>query len=135
MANVIIFDPASAPIANRVLRYVRSVQESDFAGRPDVLINYDASGDNPQVTALVAAAVPINRWKVNGANVEQLSAADDATLAAAQVASEVRYAPQVEGSRKVEKSRRELKLALANWSTIDQSGINNVVKHIATLLS
>jgi hypothetical protein len=135
MANVIIFDPASAPVANRVLRYIRSVQESDFADTPNALINHDGSGDNPQVAALIAAAVPMVRWKVSGANVVQMDAADDAVLAAAQVEQEVRYAPDIEANRKQEKSRRELKLALSNWSTLDQAGINNVVKHIVTLLS
>jgi hypothetical protein len=135
MANVILFDPASTPVANRVLRYIRSVQESDFADTPNALINHDGSGDNPQVAALLAATVPMSRWKVSGANVVQMDAADDAVLAAAQVEQQVLYAPDIEASRKQEKSRRELKLALSNWSTLDQAGINNVVKHIATLLS
>lgn len=87
MANVIIYDPASTPIANKVVRYLRSVQESDYAAHPSVVINKDPSGDNPQVAALLAANVPMSEWKVSGSNVVQLTQADKDAIAAAEASA------------------------------------------------
>lgn len=131
MANVIIFDPASTPVANRVLRYVRSVQESDYADTPNVLINHDGSGDNPQVAALVAAAVPMSKWKVSGSDVVEMAADDIATIDAS---GRVRSRPSQELDRKRERARKELAAILANWSDAEQSDINAAVKHIAIIL-
>lgn len=73
MPNILIYDPSSKPIANRVRRYLFSVPETDYerwaAGLP----------------YLVQPSVPDGRaekWKVDGASVVQLTTEELATIAA-----------------------------------------------------
>lgn len=82
MSQVIIFDPASENVSNKVLSYQRSVPGSEFGGRNDVII-YDTDGDPASVTLL--SAVPITRWKVVAGDVIAWDQADIDAQAAADV--------------------------------------------------
>lgn len=72
MANVAIFK------AGRTPEYLRSVNTPDYSSDPDVLIN-------PDISAL--AAVPVKYWKRVGDAIQEMSAAEKASLDAAEAAA------------------------------------------------
>lgn len=71
MANVIVFNPNSTPVANRVLNYLESVNTSYYKDRDDVVINPD-----------IPAGVPLTKLKVSNGLVVELTPAELSAIAA-----------------------------------------------------
>lgn len=82
MANIIFFNPSSAPVANRVVNYKRSLQAVEYDWRNDVVV-YNTDGDPPDVKALLDASVPMSLWKVSGGTVVELTQSDKDAIASA----------------------------------------------------
>jgi ribosomal protein S11 len=86
-SNVVVYDPQSSGVTNRVTAYLQSVDTGKYSGQSNTLIN-------PSVPAGVVAD-----WKVSGTNVVVLDgndlaaiAASDAAAVAAKVATQQRQA-------------------------------------------
>lgn len=75
-ANIVVFDPASTPVANRVVSYVTSADTSVWLGNPNALIN-----------PAMPAGVAVNLLKVSGGAVVAMTQAELDSIAAAAAAA------------------------------------------------
>ena len=76
MSDILIFNPDSTPVANRAVRYLRSVNTPDYSDRTDVLIN-----------PVLPADIALGLLKVVGDQVVELDQADLDAIAAQQAAN------------------------------------------------
>lgn len=59
MSDILIFNPDSTPVANRAVRYLRSVNTPDYSDRTDVLINPVLPPSVPLGMLKVVDGVPV----------------------------------------------------------------------------
>lgn len=65
MSDIVVFDPSDLVVANRVLKYLKSVNTPDYNG--NILINPDTS---------FVSNISIDYWKVNGESIEEMTDAE-----------------------------------------------------------
>jgi len=71
MSNVIVFDPFSIVVVNRVTNYLQCVNTPDYMDRTDTLINPDLS---------LVADLPMQYWQVSDSTVQGMSGADQTAM-------------------------------------------------------
>ena len=76
MSDILIFNPDSTPVANRAVKYLRSVNTPDYSDRTDVLIN-----------PVLPADIALGLLKVVGDQVVELDQADLDAIAAQNAAN------------------------------------------------
>lgn len=77
MAAILIFDPNSTPVANRIVRFLPSANTPDYDGRPDVLVN-----------PTIPQGLDLNLAKVDSGQVVALTVDDLAAIEAARQAAD-----------------------------------------------